>query len=94
MDESFGRDIETGGIAEGRAPDPASVNEVVVNRAAAVHYGLGVGDTFTMVVADARAGRRGVPHVSLPGTSTFGGPHVKAHVVGVADTVVDRPVAR
>ena len=91
MDEAFGRDVETGGITEGRAPDPASVSEVIVNRAAAVHYGLGVGDSFTMAAPTGAQVKEAYRTFRFPDPSAFGGPHIKARVVGVADpSLTDR----
>ena len=84
IDNASGRDISTGYVAVGREPDRDRADEVVVNRSAAVHYHLAVGDTFTMVSPTPAQVREAFRTFRFPEPSEFAGPKVKVHVVAIA----------
>src|SRR5205085_307495 len=78
-DDRLYRTIARPLLVEGRLPDPAREDEVVVNRLAASRLGLGVGDHLRIVTG------LDLFHDGPP----FDGPAVDVTVVGVGDSLID-----
>lgn len=90
LSRATGRDISNG-PGEGRFPDPDRADEVAVNRSAATHYHLALGDTFTMVSPTPAQVREAFRTFRFPTPAEFKGPKITAHVVAIAEpTLTDR----
>ncbi len=79
-DDAIGRSIERPVISAGRMFDPKRVDEAVVTRKFVSHYHKGVGDSVTLRLPSATQ-----LDDSFTGStpSTFDGPVVRLHIVGV-----------
>ena len=90
-DDEIFRTIERPIVLDGRVPDPARADEVVVSPKFRRHFGLGVGDSVTLRLFDPEAVDRNIAEGGE--LSDPDGPAVKATIVGVirspwyADTV-------
>lgn len=81
-DDQLYRTVSRPLLTEGRLPDPARDDEVVVNRAAKKRYGLDVGDRLKIVTST------NIEAFFVGGE--MDGPSVDATVVGVGDSMIDQ----
>ena len=78
-DDRLYRTISRPLLVDGRLPDPARTDEIVVNRQAAARLGLGVGDRVKIVTS-----------TTFTEAAPLGdGPSFEATVVGVGDSFID-----
>jgi hypothetical protein len=82
-DDEVMRTIERPVVLEGRIPDPARADEVVVSPAFEDTYGLGVGDTVTLRLYSPKT-QDGLFYTDTAGEPD--GPTVEARIVGVGRT--------